>query len=140
MLGALFPASIDGRTNDQWHVDLSPKHVGPVGCLVHDGINRKQHEVHPRMENNGAHSHQGRPDRRCRRRILRNWGVNNTVPAEFLFYVLEACPGIPGAPNTLPDDEDAGIAREQLCEAFAHGLRIRECSHVSSTPPDGKHV
>src|SRR5437879_4391835 len=98
MLRALLTASIDDRPNDERNADLSAEHVRPVRGLVHDGIDREQHEIHSWMNDDWPHAGQRRADRRTGRRIFGDRCVDNPIAAKTAIEILHAGADVPRTP------------------------------------------
>src|SRR5262249_50380165 len=130
MLGSLLTAAVDGRADNHWNVHLPGKEIRPICGLIHNWIDSEQHEIHAGMEDDWSHSGQGCANGSGRGSVFGNRRVNYAVPSELLIQVLQAGSGIPGTPDSLPDNENARISCEQLSETFPDRLGVGKHAHV----------
>ncbi len=124
MLRALLAGAIDHGAHHQRHAARAAEQIRPVGRLIDDRIGRQEHEIHARMEHDGPHPGQCRTDRQSRHRVLRDGTVENARPAELAVEAFQARARIPGAPQPLPQEENAGIGGQGLGVGLANGLDI----------------
>src|SRR5262245_47464460 len=129
MLRALLASSIDDGPDDDRYAHAAAEHVRPVGGLIDHWIDGQQHEIHPRMEHDGAHPRERRPDGRPGRRVLSDGRVDDPLAAELAVKILHARAGVPRAPQPLSYNKDARIADEQLRVRFSNRLRIAKRPH-----------
>src|SRR5450755_4519120 len=100
MLGSLLASTVDRGPYNHWNIHLTSKNIRPIGSLIHNWIDREQHEIHSRMEHDRTHPSQGRAYCGSCGSIFGDRRIYNSFATKFLFEFFKACARIPGAPNT----------------------------------------
>src|SRR5262249_43603163 len=141
MLRTLLPTAVDDAADRHRRVRMSTDHVRPLRGLIHYRIDEIEHEIHARVDDDGAVAEKRRAHRGTGACELRDRSIYDALSPEHLVEIGHGVADIPRAPQPLADHEHFGMPRQEVFECGADRAPIgqpaaahRGAAHAKTRP------
>src|ERR1035437_6148031 len=119
--------------HNQGDTDVSIRHIGNLGRLIHQLVQRESNKVKIHDLDHGAQASHGSTDRHAHDGRLANWSAATPPLTEVLLQSHGCAEGTARLPHILPEDADVLILLEFFTQRSINRLPVLENGHVQSS-------